>query len=155
MPTSPPSILKEELRRRGFVVGELREVADPQAPVRRAPSPDAALDTEALKGERVTVYEISEEGWAWGQLATDSYVGWLPESALRLPGPVASHKVVALRTLVFPGPSIKLPPVEALPLGCRLAVARIEEPFAVTISGGFVPLRHVAALDACEPTSSP
>src|SRR5262245_65681750 len=54
--------------------GRPYEVAEPTAPVRRAPFPDAPLDTEALKGERVTVYETTEEGWAWGQLAADSYV---------------------------------------------------------------------------------
>ena len=113
------------------------EVVEPQAPLRRAPSPDAPLDTEALKGERVTVYETDDEGWAWGQLASDGYVGWLPANALRPPGPAPTHKVAALRTLVFPGPSIKLPPIEALPLGARLAIARIEEPFAVTASGGY------------------
>ena len=41
-----------------FVAGEEREVIDAQAPVRRAPAPDARADTEALMGERVTVYEI-------------------------------------------------------------------------------------------------
>ena len=40
-----------------FVDGEAREVVEPQAPLRHAPHPDASLDTEALKGERVTVYE--------------------------------------------------------------------------------------------------
>ncbi|MET0921844.1 MAG: NlpC/P60 family protein [Xanthobacteraceae bacterium] len=133
-----------------FVEGELREVAEPQAPLRRAPSPEAPLDTEALKGERVTVYETTDEGWAWGQLESDGYVGWLPAGALRSPGPAPTHRVVALRTLAFPGPSIKLPPLEALPLGCRLAVARIETPFALTASGGFIPARHIAPLDASE-----
>jgi cell wall-associated NlpC family hydrolase len=130
--------------------GRPYEVAEPTAPVRRAPFPDAPLDTEALKGERVTVYETTEEGWAWGQLAADGYVGYLPAGALREPGPAPTHKVAALRTLVFPGPSAKLPPVEALPLGCRLAVARVEEPFAITASGGYVPARHLAALDSSE-----
>jgi cell wall-associated NlpC family hydrolase len=130
--------------------GRPYEVAEPTAPLRHAPSPDAPLDTEAFKGERVTVYETTEEGWAWGQLAADGYVGYIPAGALREPGPSPTHKVVALRTLVFPGPSAKLPPVEALPLGCRLAVARVEEPFAVTASGGYVPARHLAALDSAE-----
>ncbi len=58
-----------------------------QAPLRRAPSHDAPLDTEALKGERVTVYETNEEGWAWGQLESDRYVGWLPANALAPLGP--------------------------------------------------------------------
>ena len=126
---------------------DVREVIDPQAPVRRSPSPDAALDTEALKGERVVVEETSPEGWCRGRLEADGYAGWLPTNALAAPGPAASHKVAVPRTLVFPGPSIKLPPLEGLSLGCRLAVARIEEPFAVTHSGGYVPARHLARID--------
>jgi cell wall-associated NlpC family hydrolase len=128
---------------------QICEVAEPQAPLRHAPSPDAPLDTEALKGERLTVYE-TEEGWAHGRLETDGYVGYLPASALCPPGPAPTHKVAALRTLVFPGPSIKLPPLEALPLGGRLAVARIDGPFAITASGGYLPARHLAPLDAME-----
>jgi hypothetical protein len=81
------------------------------APLRHAPSPDAPLDTEALKGERMTVYETSDEGWAWGQLDADGYVGFVPAAALHDPGSPPTHKVSVLRTLVFPGPSIKLPPI--------------------------------------------
>src|SRR5262245_15297776 len=106
-----------------FVAGTVREIVAPQAPVRRAPSPDASLLTEGLMGERVTVYETIE-GWAWGQLQDDFYVGWLPENALGAPGPAPTRKVAALRTLVFPAATIELPPVMALPLGARLAVAR-------------------------------
>jgi cell wall-associated NlpC family hydrolase len=126
---------------------ELREVVDPQAPVLRSPSPDAALDTQALKGERVTVFETTPEGWCRGALEADGYAGWLPANALTAPGPAATHKIAVPRTLVFPGPSIKLPPLEGLSLGCRLAVARIEEPFAVLHSGGYVPARHLARID--------
>src|SRR5436309_11359046 len=97
--------LEGEVTAARFVSGELLEVVEPQAPLRRSPSPDAPLDTEALKGERVTVYESTEEGWAWGQLAADGYVGWLPRAALQRPGQEPSHKVAVLRTLVFPGPS--------------------------------------------------
>jgi len=133
-----------------FVDGTTREVRDESAPVRREPAPDAPLDTEALKGELVTVYETTEEGWCWGQLARDGYVGWLPANALAAPGPPATHVVSALRTLAFPGPSIKLPPVAGFSLGCRLAVARTEGPLAVTPSG-YVPARHLAPLDAVAP----
>jgi len=128
---------------------QIYEVAEPTAPLRQAPSPEAPLDTEALKGERVTVFEI-EEGWARGKLEADGYEGFLPASALAAPGAPPTHKVAALRTLVFPGPSIKLPPLEALPLGSRLAVARIEDPFAITALGGYVPTRHLVAIDETE-----
>src|SRR5215470_13828923 len=70
-----------------FVDGQVREIAEPQAALRRSPSPDAPLDTEVLKGERVTIYENNEEGWSWGQLAADGYVGYVPTAALRDPGP--------------------------------------------------------------------
>ena len=129
--------------------GQLYEVVEPTAPLRQSPSPDAPLDTEALKGERVTVYEI-EEGWARGKLEADGYAGFLPANALRAPGPAPTHKVAALRTLVFPRPSIKLPPLEGLALGCRLAVARIEDAFAITATGGYVPARHLVSIDEKE-----
>jgi len=129
-----------------FVAGEPREIVEPMTPLRRTPSPDSPLDTEALKGERVTIYEITEEGWAWGQLDGDGYVGYLSENALAPPGPAATHKVAALRTLVLPGPDIKLMPIEALPLGATLSVVRMMEPFAVTSAGGYVPSRHLAPI---------
>jgi cell wall-associated NlpC family hydrolase len=133
-----------------FVEGELREVVAPHAPLRRSPSHDAPLDTEVLKGERVTVYETTEEGWAWGRLVDDGYVGWLPAEALRAPGPAPTHKVAVPRTIVFPGPSIKLPPVETLSFGCRVTVARVEGSLAVT-TANYVPARHLAPLGAHEP----
>jgi cell wall-associated NlpC family hydrolase len=134
-----------------FVDGEPREVIEPQVPLRRAPSPDAPLDTEALMGERVTVYETGGEGWAWGQLDADGYVGFLPANSLGVPGAPATHRVSALRTLVFPAPSFKLPPLGALPLGARVAVVRQEGRFAVTASGGYLPAQHLAPVESREP----
>ncbi len=133
-----------------FVEGKCREVIEPQAPMRSAPRPDAPLLTEALKGERVTIYDANGEGWAWGQLDADGYVGWLPESALGPLGAAATHKVAALRTLVFPGPSIKLPPLAALPLGATLTVARIEDRLAVASTGGYVPAQHLKPIEDYE-----
>jgi cell wall-associated NlpC family hydrolase len=132
-----------------FVVGEEREVIDATAPVRRAPAPDAEQMTEALMGERVTVYEFDGEGWAWGQLGSDGYVGYLPANALMAPRAAPTHKVTALRTLAFPGPSIKQPPTVAPPLGSRVAVLRQQDRFAV-VSAGYLPATHLAPLDHVE-----
>jgi cell wall-associated NlpC family hydrolase len=133
-----------------FVDGEPREVIEPQLPLRRSPAPDALLDTEALMGERVTVYETTEEGWAWGQLDADGYVGFMPASGLGAPGQAPTHRVSALRTLLFPTPSFKLPPIGALPLGARLAVKRSEGRFALTAAGGYVPAAHLAPVESRE-----
>jgi cell wall-associated NlpC family hydrolase len=129
-----------------YVEGRVLEVIEPQAPLRLEPRSDAPLATEALKGERVTIYDSNAEGWAWGQLKADSYVGWLPANALAPVGAPPTHKVTALRTFAFPGPSIKLPPVEALPLGAALAIARIADRLAVTQSGTYVPAAHLAPI---------
>jgi cell wall-associated NlpC family hydrolase len=134
-----------------YVEGRGYEVIDPQAPLRATAAPDAPLLTEALKGERVTVYDMNGEGWAWGQLAADGYVGWLPANALAPAGVPPTHKVTALRTFAFPGPSIKLPPLEALPLGARLGIVRVADRLAVTRSGAYVPSPHLAPLDVDEP----
>lgn len=130
-----------------FTDGEEHEVVEAVAPLQREPAPDAMLETQALRGERVTIYDHSAEGWAWGQLEGDGYVGWLPDRALARPGAAPTHKVVALRTFAFPGPSIKLPPVETLSIGARLTVERHGGDFAVANGHLYIPAIHIAPLD--------
>ncbi|GAC1339579.1 MAG: C40 family peptidase [Beijerinckiaceae bacterium] len=113
--------LKGKVTATEFAEGRLMQVAAPIADLRSAPAPDASLDTQALCGERVTIYE-EREGWAWGQLQRDSYVGYLPAHMLAPTPREPTHRVVALRTFVYPGPNMKLPPLEALPLGAEVAV---------------------------------
>jgi len=144
------SFLRGRVEADRFVDGESFMVAEPQAPLRREPYAMASLETEALLGERVTVYEANEEGWSWVQLAADRYVGWMPSEALRPAGPAPTHRVAALRTLSFPGPSIKMPPQRALQLGAAVAVVRQQDGFAVTDAGDFLPAQHLAAIDRYE-----
>jgi len=129
-----------------FVDGEVFEVVEPIASLREAPASDAMLATQALKGERVTVYDRSDEGWAWGQLSSDGYVGWLPDRALMKPAAEPTHQVTAIRTFAFPGPSIKLPPSETLVMGSRLTVLREDGTFAVTREGWYLPKLHLGGL---------
>ncbi|MGL3106361.1 C40 family peptidase [Bradyrhizobium sp. BR 1432] len=134
-----------------FVTGEEFEVVEAIAPVRQQPFPNAMLMTEALRGERVTIYDRNAEGWTWGQLNGDGYVGWLPDAALMKPAAAPTHVVSALRTFAFPGPSIKLPPADTLVLGSRLTIVREDGAFAVTREGTFLPKTHLAPLDHREP----
>ena len=134
-----------------FVTGEESEVIEAIAPVREQPSQNAMLMTEALRGERVTIYDRNGEGWAWGQLNGDGYVGWLPDAALAHPAATPTHTVSALRTFAFPGPSIKLPPSDTLVLGSKLTIVREDGAFAVTREGTFLPRTHLAPLDHREP----
>ena len=143
--------LEGKVKAARFVEGETFEVTQGISPVRRAPASDAEQLTEALRGERVTVYDRNGEGWAWGQLGSDGYVGWLPDSTLakRLSKP--THKVTALWTFAFAGPSIKTPPTHSLPMGAAMEIAREDGSFAVIDGGYYVPRQHLGPLDAKAP----
>jgi cell wall-associated NlpC family hydrolase len=142
--------LEGKVKAARFVDGEEFCVHDAIAPLREGPTADAMLATQALKGERVKVYDRNGEGFAWGQLNGDGYVGWLPDAALARPAAAPTRKVTALRTFAFPGPSIKLSPAETLPLGARVTVVREDGAFAVTSEGWYLPRGHVGSLDAME-----
>ncbi len=149
-PDLAASHLRGQVEARAFAEPQAMRVVAPSAPVRREPRPDAPLDTEALCGELVQVYE-RHEGWAWGQLAGDGYVGYLPDEALRLEAGAPTHRVAALRTFLYPGPSIKLPPLAALSLGAGVAVVEMAGDFAVLADGGHLFQRHLVPLDRTEP----
>jgi cell wall-associated NlpC family hydrolase len=142
--------LEGKVKAARFVAGEEFEIVDSIAPLRREPASDAELATQALKGERVTIYDRNGEGWAWGQLSSDGYVGWLPDRALARPFAPPTHKVTALLTFAFPGPSIRLSPTGTLPLGAKLAVRDGDGAFAVTHEGYYVPRQHLGTLDMSE-----
>jgi cell wall-associated NlpC family hydrolase len=133
-----------------FVSGETFEISEAIAPLRERPSADAWLLTQALRGERVTIYDRNGEGWAWGQLNRDGYVGWLPDSSLAKPGAAPTHKITAIRTFAFPGPSIKLPPLDTLVMDSVLTVTREDGAFAVTREGWYLPRQHLGLLDRFE-----
>jgi cell wall-associated NlpC family hydrolase len=143
--------LKGQVEAKRFVEGVRHEVAEPTVGLRRTPSHEARLDTQALFGERVIVYETTDEGWAWGQLEADGYVGWLSAGALGKAQKAPTHKVSVPRTLGFPGPDIKLPPVVTLPMGAQFAIAKLDERFGVTANGWHLPLAHLAPLKARQP----
>lgn len=155
-PDLAAAYLKGKVDAACFVEGVRKRVFAPKAPVRRTPSHEALLDTEVLHGEGVTIYEMTEEGWSWGQLDLDGYVGWMPTSTLGDEEPEATHRVSAIRTFVFPAPDIKLAPLYVYSLGSRVAVTRKQDVFAVNEIGGplpskgFIPAQHLAPLGGYE-----
>jgi cell wall-associated NlpC family hydrolase len=132
-----------------YVEGQGMRIIAASAPLRRAPDPDAPLETEALHGESVAVYD-EQNGWAWAQLERDQYVGYLPAAALGAPS-APTHRVAALRTHAYPGPAIKLPPRMALSLGAELKIVAHEGDFAISDDGLYLWSRHLTELGAREP----
>ena len=146
--------LKDRVEAARFVPGLPYRVTAAQAPVRSRPSADSTLLTEALCGEAVLVFERNADGWVWAQLRRDNYVGWMPADCLGESEPAPTHKVAALRTLVFSGPDIKTTPLAGLPLGAEVAVTGEAEDrnarYALVAPAGAVVRQHLAPLDARE-----
>ena len=141
--------LKGQVEAARFVEGMQMRVRVPVAPLRREPRSDAPLDTEALFGEAATVYDSDGEGWSWVQLADDSYVGYMPTEALGPDHAVPTHRIDALRTFIYPEPSIKTPPLAALSLGSAIAVTGEDGKFLRTESG-FIFAMHAKPRDETE-----
>ncbi|TXM64740.1 NlpC/P60 family protein [Methylobacterium sp. WL120] len=132
-----------------FVAGEPRQVVIPAAPLRRTPRAEAGLETEAVMGDAVTLYEV-RDGFAWVQLVRDGYVGYLPAASLGPADPAPTHRVTALRSFLYPAPDMKRPALGHLSLGARIAVAGTEGDF-VRVGDAFVFSAHCAPLDRTTP----
>jgi len=146
-----PDLAAEHLRgmveAERFVAGRLMHVAVDVTDLKVAPSADAAIDTQALFGEEVMVYDMTDGGandWAWGQLKSDDYVGYFAASALADGGIATTHRLIVPRSFIYPGASMKLPIAGSLPLNARLAVVGEDGEFLKLAQGGFVFAKHAA-----------
>ena len=133
-----------------YVEGETFTVTAEVADLKRAPRPDAPLDTQLLFGEAVTVYE-DENGWAWVQAERDLYVGYVATHALVRGRRRATHRVTTKRTFVYPAADMKQPILGAIPLDGRVLVEEIAGGFARTADHAFVFAAHLAPLDDVVP----
>jgi cell wall-associated NlpC family hydrolase len=138
------SALKDRVQAPRYVEGEQRQVVQAALPLRKEPRFDALLESEALLGELVTVFDESE-GWAWVQLARDNHVGYIPSDGLSRIIVEPTHKIAALRTYVFPAPDPKSPPAALLSLNAEIASERSEGKFLV-VDGAYVYAAHALAV---------
>ena len=143
--------LKGRVEADAFVEGRPERVLVSAEPLRREPRPDAAQETEALFGEDVLVFEVTDEGWAWVQLVADGYVGWLAAAALGVVDAAPTHRVGVPRTFLFPGPDIKMPPLMGLPMGARITArgdaSDRNATYVLAASAGAVVAQHLRLVD--------
>ncbi len=132
-----------------FAEGRTMQVVTGVADVRHAPSHEALLDTQALFGEAVTLYE-DFEGWGWGQLARDGYVGYIPIAALAGGRTEPTHRVAVNRTFVYQVPDIKCSARRSSPLGAAVRVSATEGLFAQIGDNAFVFTDHLRPFNARE-----
>lgn len=124
-------------------------VIAPSLPLRRAPDGAAAYETELLYGEAFDVYAL-EGGFAWGQAKRDGYVGYFPAAGLVAAGDAPTHRVSALRSFVYPAPSIKSTPLMAMPYNALVRLLPDEPGDAqdrfTRFEAGFVYTAHLTPL---------
>ena len=131
------SSLRGQVEASRFTDGDVQQVARMRLPVRRAPDPAAALDTEALLGESFVVLDDAD-GWSWGQLVQDGYVGYVPSDGLAQPASPPTHRVTATLAMVYVEPNALSEPLMRAPFNAQLTIADMSDDFARLETGGFV-----------------
>jgi cell wall-associated NlpC family hydrolase len=132
-----------------LVEGDAKQVAVPLLSLYREPRFDARLDTQALMGERVRVFDV-REGWAWLQLEADGYVGYAAQDDLAAPRGTPTHRIAVPSTFMFPAPDIKSQPVVTLTMNAKVPVIGGDERFAHLANGRFVIARHLKPVSETE-----
>jgi cell wall-associated NlpC family hydrolase len=135
--------LRGKVEAERFVEGEKLMSLRGHNPMRSAPDSHADQETELLCGDRFTVYE-QKNGWAWGQIASDGYVGYVHVLSL-CPHVEATHRVRALSTPLLTRPNVKAASNGALPMN---ALVRLEQECGdfFQTNAGYVSYRHLVPL---------
>lgn len=129
-----------------YIEGMPAEVIVPVAALHPRPDPESSIDTQALRGEALSVFDISG-GWAWVQLAADGYVGYVREQAIGQGAGPATHVVSVPRSFLYPEPDLRFPHLDALSMGSRLRIVGTAEtratPYAILEDGSAIIAAHL------------
>ena len=118
--------LKGEVAAERFVTGRPARITASVADLRKAPRPDAGVNTQALFGDDVLVFE-NAEGWAWVQTERDGYVGYVADNLLGQREHAPTHIVSVQRTFLYPGPDLRFPINGQLSMGSTVTAAGSAE----------------------------
>ncbi|MBD8892315.1 NlpC/P60 family protein [Roseibium litorale] len=137
---------KGKVEAASFVEGFRRSVRADVLDLRPAAQLEKGIDTQAVYGEAFQVFEETPDGWSWGQLGTDGYVGWVRTSGLA-DSIAPTHRVRALRTFRYPGADLKFPPLGLISLGAMVSVTGYTVTrgleYALLSDGSAVVARHL------------
>jgi cell wall-associated NlpC family hydrolase len=130
-----------------FVEPTLFQVTGGVASLRKVPAEDGEQLSQALHGDIIEIYE-EVDGFGWGQMRSDGYVGWFDMAALSSPILPVTRKVATLRTYAFSDPCAKAPPFFLLSLGAQVCESgQAENGFVHCERVGWVYSAHLAPLD--------
>jgi cell wall-associated NlpC family hydrolase len=121
------------------------------APLYSKPNTDAELETECLFGEQFDVVR-EQAGFAFGQLITDNYEGWVPVDALgdkTLP----THRLQAPSSWLRVHHDVKSRSIKSLSIGSLLHVSSERDEACELLVGGnkcYLPRSHLVDLKHCQ-----
>ncbi|WP_394691239.1 NlpC/P60 family protein [Hoeflea sp.] len=118
--------LEQKVSAKRYTHGMEAEIKVPLAKLHPKPDHGCAIDTEALFGETLRVFD-RRDGWAWVQLDADGYVGYLREHMLGDCAGAPTHLVCVPRTFVYDGADLRFPVVHALSMASRMRVTGMTE----------------------------
>ncbi len=124
-------------------------VATPSAFLRGRPDEKAEALTELLFGEDVSV-SFSRADWAEVESLVDGYKGFMLASALTQPISDPTHRISALRTHVYPEPSMKTPALGVLSFLSPVRPGAERNGFAEIAPGAWIYTRHLAQVGPIE-----
>ena len=113
--------------------------------------PDAASEQvdQLLFGE---VFDVLEEEGAflWGQARRDGYVGFVAASALARVDAPSTHRIGALRTYAFAGPSIKTRAAGPYSMGALVSIEGEEGKLSKVAGAGWMTTSHLVPMGEFE-----
>jgi cell wall-associated NlpC family hydrolase len=123
--------------------------AAPAASIRAAPDAESEQMDQLLFGEWFEVLE--EEGvWRLGQSLRDGYVGFVEAALLAPAGSWPTHRVAAIRTYAFAGPSIKTRASGPYSINALVTVEAVEGRLAKVSGAGWMTADHLQPIGVGE-----
>ena len=117
------------------------------ASLRNTGTEDGEQLSQALHGDIIDIYE-EVDGFGWGQMRSDGYVGWFDMVALSSPVLRVTRKVATLRTYAYCDSSAKSAPHYLLSLGALVCeTGETANGFVFCARAGWVYDAHLVALD--------
>ncbi|HFC05664.1 MAG TPA: peptidase P60, partial [Rhizobiales bacterium] len=145
-PDLADSRLRGQVKAEQFVEGKTARVIEPRLGLRSRPEMTASYTTEALLGDCITVFE-RRDGWGWGQMEKDSYVGYFPLSGISDGKEIPTHRICVPATFVYPKANLKSQPAIRVFLNSLLTVMNFDGDWAELNAGGFIFRNHICPAD--------
>lgn len=142
--------LKDKIVADKYVGGKPKQIISHFADLLSKPQENAALDRQAIYGEKVSVFE-EKNGYAWIQRDWDGYVGYVKLETLGDCEKQQTHRVVAPRTFLYPIADLRYSRSGYLSMGSEICIVGQAETRGTQYSqlndGRWIITKHLCAID--------